>query len=586
MTFKHVKFEDSPTMRALEKVAREKGLVKPEPLTKKASVVKKADLTPSDNLMENILKLCNGLREKGMVKDASELETKYLQYKQAQTLYEAHKETGEDLLEEAHPEGSHKLVDVDSAEAVVEDLLDKHDLIEEVAEKEPKAKLSDAASVIGAVKNVLGQFARPAPGQTGQSGTPQAPKKPAQAEMDQAAKDVNSALTMAQKGGGLTGIVMSQSWGRYNVVKAAADNPDLNPDAINDAISAINALQRWLHPNFLHNYMPEFLNKGVSTDALWTVISQKLDSAEAHCNKAVQLVAQEMGKSSSISKRLEQLLSLAQEGPVDPEATKKGKEAMVQALQLIDRGLGALLNVFYGPLLEEKKPDIDAARKQLNDLIGKLNATGDGDVPNQLMQDIGSQIYGVRQELDKMRNSYSSGDNKVDDPAWWRKFNMAASLIGQGQSMSWGATKAINSGDLSGLQFHASHISSDEAMNAIVINLVRPLTQVKSEMSSINVDQIKNPRLKQVFPQLVQDLEAAVTSAQSAANGVVSAGDGNLRVIHPSKLAGLFGPPLDKDNKGAAIFSGVTSIDTLKAKCNYVVGIYKGYLNTIKKAVG
>lgn len=157
MTFKHVKFEDSPTMRALEKVAREKGLVKPEPLTKKASLVKKADLTPSDNLMENILKLCNGLREQGMVKDASDLETKYLQLKQAQTLYDAHGETGEDLLEEAHPEGSHKLEGVDSAEAVVEDLLDKHDMIEEVAEKKPTSKLSDAASVIKAVKKVLAQ---------------------------------------------------------------------------------------------------------------------------------------------------------------------------------------------------------------------------------------------------------------------------------------------------------------------------------------------------------------------------------------------------------------------------------------------
>lgn len=157
MTFKHVKFEDSPTMRALEKVAREKGLVKPEPLTKKASLVKKADLTPTDNLMENILKLCNGLREQGFVKDASELEGKFLQYKQAQTLYETSPEKGEDVVEFAHPEGSHKLRDVDSTEAVVEDILDKHDLIEEVAKKNSKGKLTDAASVISAVRVALAQ---------------------------------------------------------------------------------------------------------------------------------------------------------------------------------------------------------------------------------------------------------------------------------------------------------------------------------------------------------------------------------------------------------------------------------------------
>lgn len=582
MTFKHVKFEDSPTMRALEKVAREKGLVKPEPLTKKASLVKKADLTPSDNLMENILKLCNGLREKGLVKDASDLETKYLQYKQAQTMYDATGETGEDLLHDAHPDGSHKLEGVDSAEAVVEDLLDKHDMIEEVAEKDSKAQLTDTASVIGAVKKVLGQFARPAPGQTGAAPAAQPDAKPAQKEMLQAAADVNSALTMAQKGGGLTGIVMSQSWGRYSVVKSVADNPNLSPDNVNDAISAIHALQRWLHPNFLHNYLPEFMNKGVSTDALWTAISQKLDSAEAHSNAVIQMLAQEMAKSSSVSKRVQQLLSLAQQ---DPEATKKGKEAMVQALQLVDRGLGAFLNAFYGPLLDEKKPDIDAARKQINDLIGKVNAVTD-DFPTQLMQDIGAQIYGVRQEVDKMRSNYSSGANKVDDAGWWRKFNYAASLVGQGQSMSWGAAKAITDGDLSGLQFHAAHISSDEVMNAITINLVRPLEQIKSDFSSINAEQIKNPRLKQMFPQLMQDLDSAVTSARSAASNVMSQSDQNLRVIHPSKIAGLFGPPLDKDNRGAAIFSSVANLDGLKAKCNYVVGIYKGYLDTVKKSVG
>lgn len=159
MTFKHVKFEDSPTMRALEKVAREKGLVKPETMTKKASLVKKADLTPTNNLMENIVKLCVGLREQGLVKDAAEIETNYLRFKQAQTLYETSKETGEDLLDQAHPDGSHKLVDVDSTEAVVEDLIDKHEKTEEVAEKKPGGKLSDAKSVIKAVKKALGQDA-------------------------------------------------------------------------------------------------------------------------------------------------------------------------------------------------------------------------------------------------------------------------------------------------------------------------------------------------------------------------------------------------------------------------------------------
>ncbi len=160
MTFKHVKFEDSPTMRALEKVAKEKGLVKPEPLQKKASVTKKADYTPSDDFMENILKLCAGLRARGLEKSAAEVETNFLKYKQAQTLYETSKETGEDLVQSAHPKGSHKLEGVEGEEATVEDILDQHKKIKEVVEKKPTGKLS-SAQVIREVKKALGQMAPP-----------------------------------------------------------------------------------------------------------------------------------------------------------------------------------------------------------------------------------------------------------------------------------------------------------------------------------------------------------------------------------------------------------------------------------------
>lgn len=160
MTFKHVKFEDSPTMRALEKVAKEKGLVKPEPLQKKASITKKADYTPSADLMENVLKLCSGLRAQGLVKEAAELETNYLNYKQAQTLYETSKETGEDVLQFAHPKGSHKLENVEGDEAVVEDLLEKHLKHVQMVEKKPTGKLS-TAQAISSVKMALGQITAP-----------------------------------------------------------------------------------------------------------------------------------------------------------------------------------------------------------------------------------------------------------------------------------------------------------------------------------------------------------------------------------------------------------------------------------------
>jgi len=160
MTFKHMKFEDSPTMRALEKVAKEKGLVKPETLEKKASVTKKADYSPTHDLMENILKLCAGLRTQGLAKEASEIETNFLNYKQAQTLYETSKEKGEDLVDSAHPKGSHKLEGVEGDEATFETIVDQHLKNLEMISKKPTGKLSNA-SILSSVKKALGQVTAP-----------------------------------------------------------------------------------------------------------------------------------------------------------------------------------------------------------------------------------------------------------------------------------------------------------------------------------------------------------------------------------------------------------------------------------------
>lgn len=160
MTFKHTKF-DSPTLRALEKVAVEKGLVKPEPLEKKAAVTKKADYKPTANLMENIFKLCAGLRDSGLKKEADEIEMNYLNLKRAQTLYETSKETGDDLIHDAHPKGSHKLEGVSGDEATVEDILDQHLKMVEMVNKKPTGKLASSRSILDAVKVVLAQETAP-----------------------------------------------------------------------------------------------------------------------------------------------------------------------------------------------------------------------------------------------------------------------------------------------------------------------------------------------------------------------------------------------------------------------------------------
>lgn len=153
MTFKHINFSDSVTMRSLEKVAKEKGLVQPESIEKTAA--KKKDYSATDNLTENIIKLCNGLRDLGLSKYADELETNFFNYKKADNLYQTSKEKGEDLVDAAHPHGSHKLEGVEG-DSVIETILDQQMKDLEIVNKTPSGKLSKAEA-INKVKVVLGQ---------------------------------------------------------------------------------------------------------------------------------------------------------------------------------------------------------------------------------------------------------------------------------------------------------------------------------------------------------------------------------------------------------------------------------------------
>jgi len=157
MTFKHVKFGDSVTMRSLEKVAYEKGWIQPDPLLKTAAAPKELDLYPSDNLMENILKLCTGLRQAGFEKHAEQVENLFVAYKQAQKQqhYDVSNEKGEDLIGAAHPEGGHQMEGVEG-DAYVEDILEKHLKMLDVADADPKGKMASSRSVLAAVKVALG----------------------------------------------------------------------------------------------------------------------------------------------------------------------------------------------------------------------------------------------------------------------------------------------------------------------------------------------------------------------------------------------------------------------------------------------
>lgn len=156
MTLKHVKFEDSVTMRSLEKVAREKGWVQSEPIEKTAK--KKDDYSVTSNLTENVIKLCTGLRNSGFTKYADELESKFMAYKKATNMYDTTGEKGEDLVDAAHPHGSHKLEGVDG-DSVIETILDQQLKDVEMVNKHPSGKLSSAKDVLNAVKIVLADAA-------------------------------------------------------------------------------------------------------------------------------------------------------------------------------------------------------------------------------------------------------------------------------------------------------------------------------------------------------------------------------------------------------------------------------------------
>lgn len=158
MIHNYTKKPVSEVARSLEKIALEKGLIKPEPVNSHKSPTEAfktaTALAPTDNLAENILKLCQGLRTQGFDKYATEIEVKFLQFKQADAsgLYDVwhhgEPQSGEEVLHQAHPDGSHKMVDVDG-DAVVEDLLEKQKKIQQVILKTPTGKLAakDAVNI-------------------------------------------------------------------------------------------------------------------------------------------------------------------------------------------------------------------------------------------------------------------------------------------------------------------------------------------------------------------------------------------------------------------------------------------------------
>jgi hypothetical protein len=148
---------NSQVAKSLVKIALEKGLITQEKYksVKEAAAKLTTNLTPTDNLSENIVKLCNGLRTQGFSKYADEVEKKFVQYKKAQALYDVSGETGENLVDRAHPDGSHKMEGVEG-DSVIETILDRQKKIQQAISKAPTGKLA-AKDAINIARIILGQ---------------------------------------------------------------------------------------------------------------------------------------------------------------------------------------------------------------------------------------------------------------------------------------------------------------------------------------------------------------------------------------------------------------------------------------------
>jgi len=141
-------FFDSEMERSFLKTAKKKGWVKDEP----KQIVRTASAkvpTATGSVDVDICLLVNALREKGFEKQASDLESSFTHYKKAETEYRVMSETGEDLIEAAHPEGDTKIVDSKDGHGDVETDLSAQKKILEIAIKEPrKSSLAAAAELI------------------------------------------------------------------------------------------------------------------------------------------------------------------------------------------------------------------------------------------------------------------------------------------------------------------------------------------------------------------------------------------------------------------------------------------------------
>src|ERR1019366_1390630 len=108
--------------------------------------VKLFDQTETSSLDNTILSLCTKLRGEGFSKYADNLEDKFINFKLASKkhLYNTHDESGEDLVNSAHPDGDISIGEASDNNGLVQNNINRHKKIIDIILKEPTGKLAVA----------------------------------------------------------------------------------------------------------------------------------------------------------------------------------------------------------------------------------------------------------------------------------------------------------------------------------------------------------------------------------------------------------------------------------------------------------
>lgn len=108
------------------------------------------------SLSTKLLKLCSNLRQGGFDVYANSLEQKLLNLKLAEKhLYNTTEETGEDLIDFAHPEGDHQIAPSSNKHGDIETIISQQKKDIEIVNKKPTGKLAN--KILQQILIVLGQ---------------------------------------------------------------------------------------------------------------------------------------------------------------------------------------------------------------------------------------------------------------------------------------------------------------------------------------------------------------------------------------------------------------------------------------------